>query len=44
MTNNKAAQAFWRRVITSYTAGNFKESTLTAGWWKGFVQCFESHS
>lgn len=42
MLNNHSARAFWRRVIANYTAESFKEHTLTGGWWKGYVQCFES--
>ncbi|MCV2356952.1 GNAT family N-acetyltransferase [Paucibacter sp. B2R-40] len=42
MKGNVAAQAFWRRVITEYSGGNFTEHVLTEGWWQGLVQCFVS--
>ena len=42
MTDNHAAQSFWREVISQYTDGQFVERKLTAGWWQGSVQCFTS--
>ena len=42
MPANHAAQAFWRRVIGSYTDGVYAEQTLTSGWWQGLVQCFKA--
>lgn len=42
MTNNVAAQAFWRRVIDQHTGGRYVEHELTGGWWEGVVQCFDS--
>lgn len=42
MTANYAAQVFWRRVIGEFTMGNFVETELTSGWWRGFVQQFIS--
>ena len=42
MKDNHAAQSFWRRVITNYTAGSFNEHSLSGGRWEGIVQCFES--
>jgi predicted acetyltransferase len=42
MPQNEAAQAFWRKVIGSYTGGRFKEEEIRAGWWQGVVQVFES--
>ena len=42
MSANVAAQAFWRRVIGSYTGGQYTEHKLTGGGWQGVVQCFQS--
>lgn len=42
MTNNQAAQTFWRKIISEYTAGAFVEHKLESGWWQGYVQCFSS--
>lgn len=41
MPANTAAQAFWRRVIGSLTAGAFTERRLTEGAWQGVVQVFD---
>ncbi len=41
MANNLAAQAFWRAVIDRTTKGQFKEHSLTEGWWQGKVQTFK---
>ena len=40
MPANTPAQAFWRRVISSITAGRYSEVQVTEGWWKGVVQRF----
>jgi predicted acetyltransferase len=40
MPANTAAQAFWRRVISAQTHGNFVEVQVTEGWWQGAVQQF----
>jgi len=42
MPQNLAAQAFWRRAIGEYTGGGYKEHEVTAGWWQGVIQVFES--
>ena len=42
MPQNRVAQAFWRKVIGSYTGGRFREHEVRAGWWQGVVQVFES--
>ena len=42
MPDNRAAQAFWRKVIHEYTSGRLKEHEVSAGWWQGVVQVFES--
>jgi predicted acetyltransferase len=39
---NKAATAFWRRVIGQYTGGRFEEITLDDARWRGPVQRFDS--
>ena len=41
---NRAAQAFWRRVIASETDGQFVELQVTQGWWQGVVQQFHVHT
>lgn len=40
MTQNVPAQAFWRKVIESVTAGRYQEVQVTEGWWRGVVQRF----
>lgn len=40
MTQNIAAQGFWRKVISSVTAGRYEEVQVTEGWWQGVVQRF----
>lgn len=40
MPTNHAARAFWRRVISDYTGGQFSEHKLEGDWWEGWVQCF----
>jgi predicted acetyltransferase len=40
MPSNLPAQAFWRKVIASITAGRFTEVQVTEGWWQGVVQRF----
>lgn len=42
MTDNVAAQAFWRKVINEFTGGDYSEHQLTSGWWQGYVQSFSS--
>jgi predicted acetyltransferase len=41
MPDNVAAQAFWRRVVSEYTDGNYQEHVLSSGSWQGVVQSFE---
>ena len=43
MPTNYAAQAFWRKVIGTASAGNFIELQVTEGWWKGVIQQFNAH-
>lgn len=40
MTDNLAAQRFWRRVIADYSGGAFTEHVVAEGWWQGVVQAF----
>lgn len=40
MPANIAAQAFWRKVISEVTQGDFTEVQVTQGWWQGIVQRF----
>ncbi len=40
MNANLPAQAFWRKVISGLTQGNFTEVQVTEGWWLGVVQRF----
>ena len=40
MSENRAAQAFWRSVVAVCTSGQFEEHRISAGWWQGVVQCF----
>jgi predicted acetyltransferase len=42
MSNNFAAQAFWRCTISRYTSAQYTEVQITSGWWQGIVQCFTS--
>ena len=42
MPANLAAQAFWRQVIATATAGTFVEVQVTEGWWQGVVQQFDA--
>ena len=44
MTENLAAQRFWRRVIGEHTGGAYTEHVLSTGWWQGVVQCFDCSS
>ncbi len=41
MPDNLPAQAFWREVISTNTAGAYVELQVTEGWWQGVVQQFE---
>lgn len=41
MHANRAAQAFWRRVIGEASAGRHTEQVVSQGWWQGVVQQFE---
>lgn len=38
--DNHPAQAFWRKVISEYTQGNFKEIWSNDDEWKGPIQIF----
>ncbi len=38
MQANEAAHAFWRNVVYDVTDGQFTETQVTEGWWKGIVQ------
>jgi predicted acetyltransferase len=38
---NRAATAFWRRVIGGLTGGAYEEVEVTEGWWQGTVQVFD---
>jgi len=40
--NNRAAHAFWRKVIGDYTQGAYKEVFLRQVGWYGPVQTFTS--
>ena len=40
--NNHSAQAFWRKVISEYTKGNFQEKWSNNEEWKGPIQRFRS--
>ncbi len=40
--NNPSAQKFWRRVIDSYTSGQFQEKILDNDRWNGPVLIFSS--
>jgi predicted acetyltransferase len=42
MPMNLPAQAFWRRVIGEYSAGNFVEHALDDARWQGLLQCFDN--
>jgi predicted acetyltransferase len=42
MTENTAAQAFWRTVIGRYTAGRYQEIDLDDDRWQGPVQTFQA--
>lgn len=42
MPANRAAQAFWRRVIDAFSAGQFTEIGVTEGRWQGVVQRFDA--
>ena len=44
MPANHAAQAFWRNVIATATAGAFVELQVTEGWWQGVVQQFHARA
>jgi len=44
MPANHAAQAFWRQVIGTATAGAFVELQVTEGWWQGVVQQFHARA
>ena len=44
MPGNHAAQAFWRNVIATATAGAFVELQVTEGWWQGVVQQFHARA
>jgi predicted acetyltransferase len=40
MPANAPARAFWLRVVSRLTAGQFSEVHVTEGWWHGTVQRF----
>jgi predicted acetyltransferase len=40
--NNQPAQAFWRKVISEYTQGNFQETWFNNEEWKGPIQTFRT--
>jgi predicted acetyltransferase len=40
LAKNRPAQAFWRKVISEYTNGNFQETFLHDSTWHGPVQVF----
>jgi len=40
--DNKPAQAFWRKVVSEYTNGNFDESYRDDDAWHGPIQCFQN--
>ncbi|MCL4274511.1 MAG: GNAT family N-acetyltransferase [Anaerolineales bacterium] len=42
--DNHPAQAFWRKVISGYTQGNFKEIWSNDDEWKGPIQIFGTES
>ena len=42
MENNYSAQAFWRKVISAYTQGNYQETWSNNEEWKGPVQIFRT--
>jgi predicted acetyltransferase len=44
MPLNLPAQAFWRATITGYTNGNYRESEVKSGSWRGVLQEFSSPS
>jgi predicted acetyltransferase len=39
---NLPAQAFWRRVISEYTNGNYEETYLRDERWRGPIQSFRT--
>lgn len=39
---NVAAQAFWRKVISDYTGGDFSETVLNSETWRGPIQEFDN--
>ena len=44
MTRNYAAQAFWRKVVSTASEGTFIELQLTEGSWKGVIQQFSARA
>lgn len=44
MPTNYAAQAFWRKVIATASAGASVELHVTEGWWKGVIQQFSARA
>ncbi len=40
MPGNAAATAFWRRIISQLTGGEYEELEVQSGWWQGTVQRF----
>jgi predicted acetyltransferase len=41
---NKPAQAFWRKVITAYTEGQFEETVRASAEWTGPVFSFDNRA
>ncbi|MGL4604304.1 MAG: GNAT family N-acetyltransferase [Iodobacter sp.] len=44
MPLNLPAQVFWRATINGYTNGNYKESGIESGSWRGVLQEFSTPS
>lgn len=42
LQTNTAAQRFWRRVISEYTRGRFRETILDNETWRGPIQSFDN--
>lgn len=42
--SNLTAQAFWRKTISQYTAGQFNEVILQDERWQGPIQFFDNHA
>lgn len=44
LRSNVSAQSFWRKVVSEYTKGKYKETDLSSDKWDGFVQTFDTLS